>query len=147
MIQYLGIGFPTAYRYDSSKSNVGTENLSVEIKADYNEKVWVFVKSPEEIQEEIEKKKERNKQEENNNLINRIKAWENDNPGYNTIDEIAHQRIQEKEMFVYNMISEKTYKLRFRALYTKYIDENQLYDCFIDNLSNEFFEYKIWKRV
>lgn len=143
----LGLGHVSVYSYNSLEIRVGTINLSVEINPDYNEKVWVLLKSPKEIKEEIEKEKERNKQEEHNNLINRIKAWENDNPGYNTIDEIAHQRIQEKEMFVYNMISKKTYKLRFRTLYTKYVDENQLYECFIDNLSNEYFDYKIWKRV
>ena len=143
----LGLEHVSVYNYNSLEIRVGTINLSVEINPDYNEKVWVLLKSPKEIKEEIEKEKERNKQEEHNNLINRIKAWENDNPGYNTIDEIAHQRIQEKEMFVYNMISKKTYKLRFRTLYTKYVDENQLYECFIDNLSNEYFDYKIWKRV
>ncbi len=147
IIPYLGNRFLPAYRYDSSKSNVGTENLSVEIEPDYNEKVWVFVKSPEEIKEEIEKENVRKKQEEHNNLINRIKEWENTHPGYNTINEIAHQRTNENEMFLCNMMSGKSYKLRFRARYTKNIYDKLLYECFIDGLTDEYFDYKIWKRI
>lgn len=143
----LGLGRVMVSSYDSSRFETGTNNLLGEINADYNEKVWVLLKSPKEIQEEIENEKERKKQEEHTNLINKIKTWENANPGYNTINEIAHQRIKENEMNVYNVMSGKTYVLRFRALYTKYVDEKLLYECFISDVSSEYFDYKIWKRI
>ena len=143
----LGFGRMIVSSYDSSRFEVGNKNLLGEINADYNEKVWMLLKSPKEVQEDIEKEKERKKQEEHTNLINRIKAWEEANPGYNTIDEIAHQRIKENEMTIYNIISGKIYRLRFRAPYTKYVDEKILYECFIDRVSNEYFDYKIWKRI
>lgn len=146
----LGFGHVIASSYDSSKIEIGNENILGEINPDYNEKVWVLVKSPEEIKEEIKKEKERKEQEEHTNLINSIKEWENAHPGYNTINEIAHQRINEKEMFVYNMISGETYKLRFRTLCPKNMDNMDMklfYEWFIENYISENFDYKIWKRI
>jgi len=143
----LGFGHMIAYSYNSSKFETGTKNLLGEINIDFNEKVWVLLKSPKEVHEKNEKENERKKQEGHDNLIDRIKSWENANPGYNTINEIAHQRIKEKEMKVCNMMSGKNYILRFRALYSEYVVGESLYECFIDGLSNEYFDYKIWKRM